>query len=86
MSRCPGKLLKMTFCIRKRVFMLRYKHDRVSSGPLVVFVPFFQYQAPPLVTVSDGHYTLNRQKQELLFFHDSGKMEFHEIKIFPASS
>lgn len=83
---CPrsiaGKPLRMSFCIRTKVFSFTFSHSEDSDGPTEIFVPAYQYPQGYAVEVSDGSFSLDTAARLIIWQHDPGKNK-HTIRITP---
>lgn len=79
----PGEPLRMQFHRESGVFELAFRHDPNVNAPAVLFVPLLQYPDGCDVTVSDGTFELDREKQRLIY-HPSEKDIPHWLRIAPS--
>jgi len=79
----PGEPLRMQFHRETGEFDLVFRHDTHITAPAVVFVPTYQYPDGCEVTVSDGTFELDEEKQRLIY-HPSEKDIPHWLRIAPS--
>jgi len=79
----PGEPLRMQFHRERGVFELAFRHDANVTAPAVLFVPLYQYPDGCEVTVSDGTFDLDQDKQRLIY-HPSDKDIPHWLRIAPS--
>lgn len=77
-----GELLTSSFDPRKRVYRIRFKHDKAISEPTEIFIPNFQYPHGYTVKVSDGRYEV-RLSDQILYYWPSSDERIHIITIRP---
>jgi hypothetical protein len=78
-----GEPLQISFDVRTKEFLYRFRHDPAVTEPTLVFLSSFQYPKGCKVQVSDGEYKTNTQEQMLTYRHDP-QYEIHTIRIKPA--
>jgi hypothetical protein len=78
-----GKLLRVHFDWRTRVFDFSFEHDEVIAAPTEIFVPTFQYPRGIRVEVSDGAFDYDAARQILTYRHDASPRE-HHLHLAPA--
>jgi len=79
----PGEPLRMQFDSESGLFELAFRHDASITAPAVLFVPSYQYPDGCEVTVSDGTFDLDQDKQRLIY-HPSDKDIPHWLRIAPS--
>ena len=77
-----GKPLSQSFDIKTQEYHFSFMSDRAISVPTEIFVPSLQYSEGLIISVSDGKYHYQPDKQLLLYFA-SHEMEKHSIRIIP---
>lgn len=78
-----GEPLQISFDVRTREFVYRFRHDPAVTEPTLVFLPNFQYPKGCKVQVWDGEYEISAQEQYLIYRHNP-QHEIHTIRIQPA--
>lgn len=82
-ARIAGEPLHMSFDIRNKSFEFRFRHDANLAAATEIFLPRYHYPRGVEVTVSDGSFKVDLDKQILEFRH-SDLNEIHSIRICPA--
>lgn len=77
-----GEPLRMSFDIRRRVFLYEFRHDLTDQAPTEIFVPDYHYPRGYNVWISDGECKANPETQTLLYYHSS-RRPVHRIRITP---
>ena len=81
-SRIAGEPLKMSFDVRHKRFEFAFRHDPAVEAPTEFYVPNYQYPQGVRITVSDGKFDYDQERQLLRYFHTTKKGE-HHLKIEP---
>ncbi len=77
-----GEPLRLSFDIRSKEFIFRFRHDLNVTEPTLIFLPNYQYPTGCRIKVSDGEFELDRSDQLLKYWHTAGQSE-HDIHIGP---
>jgi hypothetical protein len=77
-----GEPLKMSFDIKHRRFDFEFRHDPAGKAPTEIFVPNFQYPRGIRVTVSDGTFEYDKDRQVLIYRHTT-REPVHRLRIEP---
>jgi hypothetical protein len=80
-----GTPLRIEFNLKRRAFLYEFRHDPLVNAPTILYVPNFQYPNGYRVTVSDGTYQIDREKQHLLYHHSVDR-EIHVVSVSPKST
>jgi hypothetical protein len=75
-----GSPIRMSFDVRKKIFIYRFRHDPAASGPTQIYIPEYHYAGGYRVEVSDGTFYSDVAHQYLYYRHDPLQSE-HTIKI-----
>ncbi len=75
-----GEPLSMSFDYRHRLFRFSFRHGASVSEPSEFYVPNLQYPKGYRVSVSDGEYFIDREKQRMVYRH-SQEREVHTLEI-----
>jgi hypothetical protein len=78
----PGEPLKLSFDMKKRIFVFEFRHDPHLSAPAEFFLPRLQYPNGCRVEVSDGVYEVNAARQ-LLIYTPGKEMDTHRLVVSP---
>jgi hypothetical protein len=81
-SKIAGEPLKMSFDLRRRRFDFAFRHDPTVEAPTEIFVPNFQYPHGMRVTISDGTFEHDRDRQVLTYRH-AEQTPVHRLRIEP---
>jgi hypothetical protein len=82
-SKIAGEPLKMSFDIQRRRFEFEFRHDPMVNAPSDIFVPNFQYPQGIQVTLSDGSFEHDKERQVLIYKH-TPQMQVHQLRIEPS--
>ena len=74
-----GEPSKIDFDYRKGVFLFEFKGDAAIKEPTEIFLPGLQYPNGCEITLSDGSYTIDPEKQ--LLTYTAGALSEHRILI-----
>jgi hypothetical protein len=77
-----GKLIKLYFNPRRRIFTMAFRPDLEITSPTEIFVPNYQYPHGYSIRVSDGRYEIQHTHQRLLYL-PGGKKSVEKITIKP---
>jgi len=80
-----GMPLELSFDYHNRTARFVFKHGTGSCGETILYIPGFHYPEGVTVTVSDGEFNLDPDKQRLLYRHTE-QMAVHTLEIRPAGS
>jgi hypothetical protein len=75
-----GEPCAMRFDHRRGKFTLTYRHDPRVTAPTEVFVPAYQYPRGYRVSVSDGSFSIDRDRNIVAYRH-STERETHTVEI-----
>lgn len=78
----PGTPQSMHFDMKQRIFTFSYIEEDDVEGPLEIFLPKLHFPKGIEVTVSDGIYIFNQEKQYLFYTHSKERRD-HHISIKP---
>ena len=78
----PGKPLAMSFDIKTRIFSFSFQYDPDVDGPLVLFVPEWQYPEGVAFDVPGGRVTYDRQTQ-LVNYEPDPAVPIHHLRCWP---
>lgn len=81
-SKTAGEPLRMSFDVKRKRFDFEFRHDPAVDAPTEIFVPNFQYPHGIRVSVSDGTFAHDRQRQVLTYQH-AGEQPLHRLRIEP---
>ncbi|MBN1260770.1 MAG: cellulase family glycosylhydrolase [Anaerolineae bacterium] len=76
-----GEPLHQSFDLSRGVFTFTFRHDSEVTAPTVIYVPNFQFPEGYGVEVSDGHYRVDRETQQLLYRHTLARAE-HTVTLW----
>lgn len=75
-----GVPLQYAYDVRRRRFVLRFRHDSAVSAPTEIFVPQRLSARRCRVRVSDGTYELRPEESVLIYRHTTARAE-HEVVL-----
>ncbi len=78
--RTSGNPLRLSFDIKKQIFEYEFEHDEHLKVPTEIFIPQYQYPKGCKVSITDGNYELDAEKQ-LLTYHHSVDRYRHVIRV-----
>ena len=81
-GKIAGEPLKMSFDLRRRRFDFTFRDDPAVAAPTEIFVPNFQYPHGIRVSVSDGTFGHDQDRQILTYRH-TGQTQVHHLRIEP---
>jgi hypothetical protein len=77
-----GEVIRAGFDMERRVFEMAFRHDPGVEAASEIFVPRLQYPDGVDVHVSDGTFSLDRDRQVLEYRHGTGRAE-HLVRLSP---
>jgi hypothetical protein len=77
-----GELLRMSFDLRAREFVLEFRHDQRATAPTEIFLPRLHYPHGARVEVTDGTFEV-RTAEQLLVYRHGGERPTHVVKVRP---
>ncbi|NQS91180.1 MAG: cellulase family glycosylhydrolase [Chloroflexi bacterium] len=77
-----GYPLEIRFDPFLKAFVFRFKHNPQVDGPTIIYLPSYHYPLGCEVDVSDGKWELNKEDQELFYWHTPEVTE-HKIRVTP---
>ena len=75
-----GKLLRISFDIKSRIFEFEFRHDPVIDKPTELFIPDYQYPQGYEVKLSDGS-SVRDTVNQLLIYRYSNDRDVHTIRV-----
>jgi hypothetical protein len=78
-TKTAGEPTKLEFNYRSGDFLFEFKGDRSTTAPTEIFLPKLHYRNGCRVVLSDGSYTIESEKQLLLY--TLGELSEHRIQI-----
>jgi len=81
-GKIAGEPLKMSFDIQRKRFDFTFRDDPAVGAPTEIFVPDFQYPHGIRVTLSDGSFEHDRERQVLTYWHTE-QTQVHRLRIEP---
>lgn len=75
-----GEPLSLSFDYRHGEMEFAFRHDPAVTAPTEIFVPDYGYPNGYAVEVSDGEYTVDRERQTLIYHHTTDQ-EVHRVHI-----
>ncbi|HDD24270.1 MAG TPA: hypothetical protein ENF52_02405 [Chloroflexi bacterium] len=75
-----GEPLSLTFDYRRGQMEFTFRHDPAVAAPTEIFVSNYAYPDGYAVEVSDGEYSVDRERQTLSYHHIPDR-EVHHVRI-----
>lgn len=82
-ARVAGEPVRMSFDVQRRIFEFEFRHDPAFQAETEIFVPNYQYPEGYVVEVTDGTYTVDRERQIVTYVH-TPEWHVHDVRIRPA--
>jgi hypothetical protein len=76
-----GDPMRISFDIKKKIFIYRFRHDPAAEGPTQIYVPEYHYGAGYEVKVSDGTFYFDATHEYLYYRHDPLQGDEHTLTI-----